>query len=185
MLLTPLDNAFCSMAHARSRAGRCQHAGAVRDRGFGLRLHGRCAALRVLHLVVVRRKTGCRERLLQERFVVLHVALRRLRVGEEGNDLALALRCEALEALHRGEVAGERLDADLGCGGGLRRCRADRHGSRTPMATNPAVSAIPRLVYRALTSEASRQNGVDLPACREHPSVLVNDCLPARRTEQT
>ena len=86
-----MDAALLSMAAPlpESSGSIEQHAGAVRDRGFGLRLHGLRAALRVLHLEVTGRETGGLERLCEEGGVVLHVTRRRLRVREEGDDLAL------------------------------------------------------------------------------------------------
>ena len=68
------------------------------------------------------RPAAC-ERLVQERLVVLHVAGRRLRVGQEHDDLALALRRDALELGHGGEVVRERRHPDraavaLGAGTG-------------------------------------------------------------------
>ena len=56
MTLTPLDSAFALDRRAAAGVERVdeQHAGAVGDRGLGLRLHRAGAALRVVDLVVVR-----------------------------------------------------------------------------------------------------------------------------------
>src|SRR4029450_8807173 len=121
---------------ARARVERVdeEHRGAGGDVGLGLLLHLARAAVGVVDLELARGEPSLLEGLRQVRRVVLDVARRGRRVGEQDPDHALALARKRLELGPRRKVRWQVVDAD-GRRSGRARGRAGAFVVRSAAAT--------------------------------------------------
>ena len=118
------------------------------DVRLGLLLHRARAAMGVVDLELVGREPSGFEGFLQVRRVVLDVARRRRRVGEQDADHSLAFTRKVFELGHRREVRRQIVDADLR-GAGRFRCRSGAfvrvRSAATAATTKSAMLASPTI----------------------------------------